>query len=65
LERIAAWEQDPTDWHTLMTVLKKNFPAEAGSNPTSFLSGIILATNGIPGTLMPFIQNFPSETLHG
>jgi hypothetical protein len=56
---------DATAWSTLMKLLKKRFPSEAGADPNSFLQGAILISKGVPGTIMPFIQTFPAEMQHG
>jgi len=51
--------QDATAWRALVKLLKKDFPAQGAADPDVFLEGAILATKGIPGTLMPIIQAFP------
>jgi len=57
--------KDATAWRALVKLLEKEFPPEAGADPDAFLQGAIQLSRGIPGTLMPFIQNFPSVGPHG
>jgi len=57
--------KDAAAWRTLVRLLKKEFPAEARTDPDVFLEGAIRLSNGIPGTLMTFIQAFPPEAANG
>lgn len=53
---------EPAAWHSLVKLLKKNCPIAKDADPNVFLQGLIVATGGIPGSLMPFINKFPAET---
>jgi len=50
---------DANAWYSLIQLLGKSVPPQAATNPIVFLQGIIMATKGVPGTLMPIIQTFP------
>jgi hypothetical protein len=50
---------DVAAWLSLVGILKKRLPPEAGANPQVYLQGAIQLSKGVPGTLMPFIQAFP------